>query len=75
MCQFIEESSGSDENPTNGEAVSKVWTPPASAAWRFNFYLVMSQSHFQIPPTLVAWSFNFGLVIRRKMAEIETPRD
>jgi len=67
-------SSDLNHLPT-AEAVSKVGTPPASAAWRFNFYLVMSPSHFQTPPTLVAWRFNFALAIRRKMAEIETPLD
>ena len=50
-------------------------TPPASAVWRFNFYLMLRSYPGKTPPTLVAWSFNFGHSVWDHEAEGETPRD
>jgi len=44
-------------------ACSQAHTPPASAAWCFNFDLEQTSQRFRTPPTLVAWSFNFDLIL------------
>ena len=46
----------------------------AKAAWSFNFNLTTVIAYAATPPASAVWRFNFSL-IRKKKAEIETPRD